>query len=76
LQPYDSTEFKSKQAYQVSDLQKMIEQKVLLSVPYMSEETKFSAKGDTIIFKLRVDLVKEQLVKKYISPRVSCTIFI
>jgi hypothetical protein len=76
LQPYDSSEFKSKQAYQVSELQKMIEAKELLSVPFMSEETKFSAKGDTIIFKLRVDLVKEQLIKKYISARVSCTIFI
>jgi hypothetical protein len=54
----------------------MIEAKELLSVPFMSEETKSSAKGDTIIFKLRVDLVKEQIVKKYISARVSCTIFI
>ena len=54
----------------------MIEENELLSVPFMSEDTKFSSKGDMLIFKLRVDLVKERLFKKYVSRRVSFRIFL
>ena len=33
----------------------MIERKELLSVPFMSEDTKFSTKGDLLIYKLRIN---------------------
>jgi hypothetical protein len=42
----------------------------------MSEDTKVSTKGDILIFKLRIDLVKEQIFKKYVSRRVRFRIFI
>jgi hypothetical protein len=53
----------------------MIEGKELLSVPFMSEDTKFSTKGDLVTYKLKIDLVNERLFKKYVSRRVSCSIF-
>jgi hypothetical protein len=53
----------------------MIEGKELLSVPFMSEDTKFSTKGDLLTYKLKIDLVNERLFKKYVSRRVSCRIF-
>ena len=54
----------------------MMEEKELISLPFMSEDTKFSTKGDMLIFKLRIDLVNEQLFKRYVSRRVSCRIFL
>ena len=54
----------------------MIEGNELLSLPFMSEDTKFSTKGDMLIFKLRLDLVKEPIFKKYVSRRVSSRIFL
>jgi hypothetical protein len=38
----------------------MIQRNEVISIPFMSEDTKISSKGDILIFKLRVDLVKEQ----------------
>jgi hypothetical protein len=54
----------------------MMEEKELISLPFMSEDTKFSTKGDMLIFKLRIDLVNERLFKRYVSRRVSCRIFL
>jgi hypothetical protein len=54
----------------------MIEANEIFSVPFMSEDTKFSTKGDMVIFKLRIDVVKEQLFKKYVSRRVSFYIYL
>ena len=48
----------------------------LLSLPFMSEDTKVSTKGDMLIFKLRIDLVKEKIFKKYVSRRVRFGIFL
>ena len=53
----------------------MIEGKELLSVPFMSDDTKFGTKGDLVTYKLKIDLVNERLFKKYVSRRVSCRIF-
>ena len=48
----------------------MIEQGELLSLPFMSEDTKISSKGDLLIFKLQIDSVNERIFKKYVTSRV------
>ena len=71
MQPFDRIEYESRPAYSVGDFQIMIEQGELLSLPFMSEETKINSKGDRLIFKLKIDSVNERLFKKYASSRVS-----
>jgi hypothetical protein len=63
-------------SYQVRDFKNIILGNELLSLPFMSEDTKVSTKGDILIFKLRIDLVKEQIFKKYVSRRVRFRIFL
>jgi hypothetical protein len=52
----------------------MIEKGELLSLPFMSEDTKLSSKGDLLMFKLRIDSVNERVFKKYVTSRVRSTI--
>ena len=52
----------------------MIEQREFLYIPFMSEDTKFSSKGDLLMFKLRTDLVNERIFKKYVTSRVRAAI--
>ena len=63
-------------SYQVRDFKNIILGNELLSLPFMSEDTKVSTKGDMLIFKLRIDLVKEKIFKKYVSRRVRFRIFL
>ena len=63
-------------SYQVRDFKNIILGNELLSLPFMSEDTKVSTKGDILIFKLRIDLVKEKIFKKYVSRRVRFRIFL
>ena len=70
LQPYDRTEFESKPVYGLIDFQIMIEKLEFLSLPVMSEDTKFSSTGDLVIFNLKIDSVNEQVFKKYVTSRV------
>jgi hypothetical protein len=53
----------------------MIVQRELLLLPFMSENTKISSKGDILIFKLQIDSVNERIFKKYVTSRVCGTIF-
>ena len=53
----------------------MIEQLELLSLPFMSEDTKLSSKGDLLMFKLRIDSVNERIFKKYVTSRVGAAFF-
>ena len=52
----------------------MIEKLELLSLPFMSEDTKFSSTGDQMIFNLKIDSVNERIFKKYVTSRVSVAI--
>ena len=63
-------------SYQVRDFKNIILGNELLSLPFMSEDTKVSTKGDMLIFKLRIDIVNEQIFKKYVSRRVRFRTFL
>ena len=56
------------------DFQIMIEKIELLSLPFMSEDTKFSSTGDQAIFNLKIDSVNERIFKKYVTSRVRVAI--
>jgi hypothetical protein len=49
----------------------MIEKLELLSIPFMSEDTKISSTGDLVIFNLKIDSVNERIFKKFVTSRVS-----
>ena len=53
----------------------MIEQRELLLLPFMSEDTKISSKGDILIFKLQIESVNERVFKKYVTSRVCATFY-
>ena len=48
----------------------MIDNMAVISIPFNSDDTKISAKKDTLIFKINTNKVPESIFKKYVAPRV------